>query len=119
MFKCTICGKEFTNVDDYVAHVLKCAEQYKANEVKKKEESVKKAKEVNEYIENIKRYRTQLKSMEDEFAKKYPKEYEMNFSNESEKCTDKNSRFYGSVNGKEINTFEDFLKNLREECGLW
>jgi uncharacterized C2H2 Zn-finger protein len=118
-----MCGMEFTNVDEYATHVSKCAEQYKIKESKKKEEELKKAKEVNEYVENIKRYKTQLKTIKDEFIKKYPNEYDMNFPNEL-KCDDNESKekdsFYGSVNGKEVDNMEEFLKELREECGfLW
>ena len=119
MFKCSMCSMEFTNVDEYVAHVSKCAEQYKIKESKKKEEELKKAKEVNEYVENIKRYKTQLKAMEDEFIKKYPNEYDMNFPNKRV-CEKKDDSFYGSVNGKEVDNVEEFFKELREGCGfLW
>lgn len=122
MFKCSMCGVEFTNVDEYVTHVSKCAEQYKIKESKKKEEELKKAKEVNEYVENIKRYKTQLKAMESEFAKKYPEEYEMNFDDRVCSCEKepKKESFYGSINGKECSDMDKFLKELREKCGfLW
>ena len=122
MFKCSMCGMEFTNVDEYVTHVSKCAEQYKIKESKKKEEELKKAKEVNEYVENIKRYKTQLKAMESEFAKKYPEEYEMNFDDRVCICEKepKKESFYGSINGKECSDMDKFLKELREKCGfLW
>lgn len=122
MFKCSMCGMEFTNVDEYVTHVSKCAEQYKIKESKKKEEELKKAKEVNEYVENIKRYKTQLKAMESEFAKKYPEEYEMNFDDRVCSCEKepKKESFYGSINGKECSDMDKFLKELREKCGfLW
>ena len=120
MFKCSMCGMEFTNVDEYVAHVSKCAEQYKAKESKKKEEELKKAKEVNEFVENIKKCESQLKSMKDEFAKKYPKEYEMNFDDRvSDK--EKESNFYGSINGKECKSIDDFIEKLGKEYDkfLW
>lgn len=120
MFKCSMCGMEFTNVDEYVTHVSKCAEQYKIKESKKKEEELKKAKEVNEYVENIKRYKTQLKAMEDEFIKKYPNEYDMNFPNKRV-CEKKDDSFYGSVNGKRCDSVDDFIEKLGKEYDkfLW
>ena len=57
--------------------------------------------------------------MKDEFAKKYPKEYEMNFD---DRIFDKEKKpnFYGSINGKECSDMDEFIKELREECGvLW
>lgn len=122
MFKCSMCGKEFTNADEYVAHVSKCVEQYKVNESKKKEEESKKAKKVNEFVENIKILESQLKSMKVEFAKKYPEEYEMNFDDRVCSCEKepKKESFYGSINGKECSDMDKFLKELREKCGfLW
>ena len=122
MFKCSMCGMEFTNVDEYVTHVSKCAEQYKIKESKKKEEALKKAKEVNEFVESIKKCESQLKSLKVEFAKKYPKEYEMNFDDRVCSCEKepKKESFYVSINGKECDNMDEFLKELREEYGfLW
>ena len=111
MFKCSMCGMEFTNVDEYVTHVSKCAEQYKIKESKKKEEALKKAKEVNEFVESIKKCESQLKSLKVEFAKKYPKEYEMNFDDRVS-AKEKESNFHGSVNEKEYKSIDDFIKIL-------
>ena len=120
MFKCSMCGMEFTNVDEYVTHVSKCAEQYKIKESKKKEETLKKAKEVNEFVESIKKCESQLKSLKDEFAKKYPKEYEMNFDDRVS-AKEKESNFYGSINGKECKSIDDFIEKLGKEYDkfLW
>ena len=115
MFKCGICGKEFDDIEEYLTHVSNCA-------VKKNEEEQKKLKEVNEFVENIKKCESQLKSMKDEFAKKYPKEYEMNFDDRVCSCEKepKKESFYGSINGKECSDMDEFIKELREECGfLW
>lgn len=119
MFKCSMCGVEFTNVDEYVTHVSKCAEQYKIKESKKKEEELKKAKKVNEFVENIKILESQLKSMKVEFAKKYPEEYEMNFDDRVCSCEKepKKESFYGLINGKECSDMDEFLKELEKEWG--
>lgn len=120
MFKCGICGKEFDDIEEYLTHVSNCAVKKSEDESKKKEEALKKAKEVNEFVENIKKCESQLKSMKDEFAKKYPKEYEMNFDDRvSDK--EKESNFYGSINGKECKSIDDFIEKLGKEYDkfLW
>lgn len=122
MFKCGICGKEFDDIEEYLTHVSNCAVKKSEDESKKKEEELKKAKKVNEFVKNIKMLESQLKSMKDEFAKKYPKEYEMNFDDRVCSCEKepKKESFYGSINGKECSDMDEFLKELREECGfLW
>ena len=122
MFKCGICGKEFGDIEEYLTHVSNCAVKKSEYESKKKEEELKKAKKVNEFVENIKMLESQLKSMKVEFAKKYPEEYEMNFDDRVCSCEKepKKESFYGSINGKECSDMDEFLKKLREECGfLW
>ena len=119
MFKCGICGKEFDDIEEYLTHVSNCAVKKSEDETKKKEETLKKAREVNEFVENIKKCESQLKSMKDEFAKKYPKEYEMNF-NDRIFDKGKETNFHGLINGKECDNMDEFLKELREEYGfLW
>jgi uncharacterized C2H2 Zn-finger protein len=122
MFKCSMCGMEFDDIEEYLTHVSNCAVKKSEDESKKKEEELKKAKKVNEFVENIKILESQLKSMKVEFAKKYPEEYEMNFDDRVCSCEKepKKESFYGSINGKECSDMEEFLKELREECGfLW
>lgn len=122
MFKCGICGKEFDDIEEYLTHVSNCAVKKSEDESKKKEEELKKAKKVNEFVENIKILESQLKSMKVEFAKKYPEEYEMNFDDRVCSCEKepKKESFYGSINGKECDNMDEFLKELREEYGfLW
>ena len=115
MFKCGICDKEFDDIEEYLTHVSNCAVKKNEDETKKKEETLKKAREVNEFVENIKKCESQLKSMKDEFAKKYPKEYNMNFDDRIF-AKGKESNFYGSVNGKEYKRIDDFIENLGKEC---
>jgi uncharacterized C2H2 Zn-finger protein len=122
MFKCSMCGMEFDDIEEYLTHVSNCAVKKSEDESKKKEEELKKAKKVNEFVENIKILESQLKSMKVEFAKKYPEEYEMNFDDRVCSCEKepKKESFYGSINGKECLDMEEFLKELREECEfLW
>ena len=118
MFKCGICGKEFDDIEEYLTHVSNCAVKKKEDESKKKEETLKKAKEVNEFVENIKKCESQLESLKDEFAKKYPKEYEMNFDDRIFD-KEKEANFYGSINGKECKSIDDFIEKLKRECGEW
>ena len=123
MFKCSMCGMEFINVDEYVTHVFKCAEQYKVEESKKKEEELKKAKEVNSYIESIKGYEKLVKDCKKEFEEKYPNEYDMNFIEKTCSCKKepRKESFYGLINGKECDNMEDFIENLKRGCGegIW
>lgn len=114
MFKCSMCGMEFANVDEYVAHVSKCAEQYK-------EEELKKAKEVNKYIESIKSYEKIVKAFKKEFEEKYPNEYDMNFKEKVCSCKKepRKESFYGSVNGKKCDKMDDFIEKLEREWGEW
>ena len=118
MFKCGICGKEFDNIEGYLIHVSNCAVKKNEEETKKKEETLKKAREVNEFVENIKKCESQLESLKDEFAKKYPKEYEMNFDDRVS-AKEKESNFYGSINGKECDNMNEFIRKLKRECGEW
>ena len=120
MFKCGICGKEFDDIEEYLTHVSNCAVKKKEDESKKKEEVLKKAREINEFVENIKKCESQLESLKDEFAKKYPKEYEMNF-NARIFDKEKEANFYGSVNGKGRKSIDDFIEKLGKEYDkfLW
>lgn len=121
MFKCSMCGMEFENVDEYVTHVSKCAEQYKVEESKKKEEELKKAKEVNMYIESIKSYEKIVKAFKKEFKEKYPNEYDMNFIEKTCSCKKepRKESFYGSVNGEKCDNMDEFIEKLERECGEW
>ena len=120
MFKCGICGKEFDDIEEYLTHVSNCAVKKNEDESKKKEEEQKKLKEVNEFVKNIKMLESQLKSMKDEFAKKYPKEYVMHFDDRIFD-KEKKSNFYGSVNGKGCKSIDDFIEKLGREYDkfLW
>jgi uncharacterized C2H2 Zn-finger protein len=114
MFKCSICGMEFTNVDEYVTHVSKCAEQYK-------EEELKKAREVNNYIESIKSYEKLVNDCKKEFEEKYPNEYDMNFIEKTCSCKKepRKESFYGLINGKECDNMDEFIEKLKREWGEW
>ena len=117
MFKCGICGREFDDIEEYLTHVSNCAAKKNEDELKKNEDELKKAKEVNVFVEYIKKCESQLKSLKDEFAKKYPKEYEMNFN---ARIFDKEKEsFYGSINGKECDNMNEFIRKLKRECGEW
>ena len=120
MFKCGICDKEFDEIEEYLTHVSNCAVKKKEDESNNKEETLKKAKEVNEFVESIKKCESQLESLKDEFAKKYPKEYEMNFDDRVS-AKEKESNFYGSINGKEYKSVDDFIEKLGKEYDkfLW
>ena len=119
MFKCGICGREFDDIEEYLTHVSNCAVKKNEDELKKNEDELKKAKEVNVFVEYIKKCESQLKSLKDEFAKKYPKEYEMNFN---ARIFDKEKEsFYGSINGKECYNMDEFIEKLGKEYDkfLW
>lgn len=76
-FVCSICGKKYDELNDYMRCVSSCYDK-----VQKKEELEKQKKrmeEINSYIKDIKSLRHRLDVLKSEFYRKYPKEYELNF----------------------------------------
>jgi uncharacterized C2H2 Zn-finger protein len=120
MFKCSMCGMEFKNVDEYVTHVSKCAEQYKIKESKKEEEELKKAKEINSFVETIKKYQSELDTTKSRFKEKYPKEYTLNFEIKSNDKKEEEDyyHFLGKINDKKYRDYNTFLDDLMSSWGL-
>ena len=80
-FKCSICGKEFTDITNYVSHVSKCAEDYK----KKEAEDLQK---LNEDLNRVKAAKAYYEDLLAKFKEDYPEAYKLNFGTESgEKST--------------------------------
>ena len=71
-FKCSICGKEFTDVTNYVSHVSKCAEDYK----KKETENLQK---LNEDLNRVKAAKAYYEDQLSKFKENYPEAYKLNF----------------------------------------
>ena len=105
MFKCSFCGKEFDDVDEYVRHIQSCAEKYKAKKADEDKAKMEKSKEVNGYIESIKSIQKALESKKAEFRAKFPSEYTMNFGDISDS-------FRGKINDKSHDKEDDFYHDL-------
>ena len=72
MYKCPICNKEFSDLDNLVDHVKYCAAE------KKKSES-KRLEKLNADLNRVKQAEKYFKEQLDKFEKEYPEEFEMNF----------------------------------------
>ena len=71
-FKCDICGKEFTDIANYVSHVSKCAEDYK----KKEAEDLQK---LNDDLNRVKAAKVYYEDQLAKFKENYPEAYKLNF----------------------------------------
>ncbi len=80
LFKCSICGREYDNVNDFLKCVTNCAADVKRKE---KEESEQRLAEINAAINGVKQAKAYYDQKLKEFKEKYPKEYELNFRNDS------------------------------------
>ena len=76
-YVCSICEKGYDNLTSYMACVSKCGE--KILQEQKEAEQKKYLEEVNAYLNKIKAAEKYLKEVQDEFKKKFPKEFELNF----------------------------------------
>ena len=85
-FVCSICGKEYDNLTSYMSCVSKCGE--KILQEQKEAEQKKYLEEINNHISKIKAAEKYLKEVQDEFKKKFPKEFEMNFGKNVCSCGD-------------------------------
>lgn len=115
-FKCSMCGAEFDDIDEFESHVKECINNYK-NKLEN-ENKEKKLQKINGYIDAIKTYEKYIENVKDEFKKEFPKEYELNFGKNNEII----SSFYGNINGKEFNSKEEFYDELdkkRKHGGLF
>ena len=121
-FKCSICGKEFGDVSNYVSHVSRCAEDYK----KKEAENLQK---LNEDLNRVKAAKAYYEELLAKFEKKYPEAYKLNFGKSKEEpvkaekslaagkrpthITDMDVTLNGQKLSEEV--VEDVLKELRKE----
>ena len=91
-FKCSICGKDFTDIDNYVKHVSKCAEEHK----KKETENLQK---LNDDLNRVKAAKTYYEEQLAKFKEEHPEAYELNFGSKDEVNTfaDKSDRVEESL----------------------
>lgn len=100
-FICSICGKDYNDLNNYVNCVSTC---YK-KKIKEKE-----IKDVLNELEHIKYlYEQKL----EEFKEKYPKEYELNFASEGCICPSDCKGYCSDEDDTEDNT-EDFSKLTKD-----
>ena len=106
-FVCSVCGKEYNNLDSYLECVSECVSEVKA--MREAEEQQKRLEEVNAALNRIKAVKKNYEKLLDDFEKKYPEEYKMNFWEEDTdcKCDCKEDNYVkpiikGKVNGKEV-----------------
>lgn len=83
-YVCGICGKEYDNFVPYMACVSKCGEELLQKQ--KEEDEIKRREEVNAYLNRIKEAEKYLKDVKEEFKKKYPVEYDLNFGSSCNSC---------------------------------
>ena len=76
-YVCGICGKSYTDLDEYLDCVSKCGEKFK------KERENKRLEEINAAINGVKQAKIYYEQKLKEFKEKYPEEYDMNFGSES------------------------------------
>lgn len=115
-YVCSICGKDYNDLENYVDCVTKCSEQIKENEKKEKEK--KRLEELNAALNRVKEAKKYFEQQLNEFKEKYPEEYELNFVEEKDVCDDKKT-CGGTCGGcKDTNTcndindwLNDFLKD--------
>lgn len=89
-YVCGICGKEYDNFVPYMECVSKCGEILLQEQ--KEAERQKRMEEVNAYINRIKEAEKYLKEIKEEFEKKYPREYSLNFDLNAVSCDTCKSR---------------------------
>lgn len=83
-YVCSICGKEYDNLTAYMACVSKCGEILIQEQ--REEEQKKRLEEVNAGLNRIKEAEKYLKEVKEEFKKKFPKEYDLNFGVSCDAC---------------------------------
>lgn len=115
LFKCSICGREYDNVNDFLKCVTSCAAEVKRKE---KEESEQRLAEINAAINGVKQAKAYYNQKLKEFKEKYPKEYELNFGNEKCKSNCDCSKTNTKESSKDISRdkvaseFSDTVNNL-------
>ncbi len=82
-YKCSICGKEYSNVDDYLKCVTKCAADLKKNQQEKE-----RLEKINAALNGVKQAEQYFQQKLKEFKEEYPDEYKLNFGDKS-CCCDK------------------------------
>ena len=108
-FKCSICGQVMDNLDDYVTHVKECVDREKA------EQSRKYLEEVNAAIKKVKTAKSYYEKCLNEFKYKYPKEYELNFANESAMVSDNQTKTVDELFAEAGKLVEKAVEQARDE----
>lgn len=108
-FKCSICGQVMDNLDDYVTHVKECVDREKA------EQSRKYLEKVNAAIKKVKTAKSYYEECLNEFKDKYPKEYELNFANESAMVSDNQTKTVDELFAEAGKLVEKAVEQARDE----
>lgn len=105
MLKCSLCEEMFLDEDflQYGEHVTKCVQQ------KKKETEALNVKKMNEQLEELKRMKGCYEGMRDDFKKKYPDVYALNFKDD---CSCNGNCSCGSHDKSDKNKFIDLLNEF-------
>ena len=80
-FTCSICGEVLNSLDKYLTHVQECVA--KENEKARREQELKYVVEVDAAIKKVRTAESYYEACLNDFKAKYPKEYVLNFANES------------------------------------
>ena len=83
-YVCSICEKEYNNLDDYLKCVSTCGTKLKKEQ--EAEIAKKYAEEVNAAINKVKSAKDYYEQQLKEFKEKYPNEYKLNFGKHTCSC---------------------------------
>ncbi len=116
-FVCSICGKEYDDLPAYMACVSKCGEEVLLRE--REEKQKKYLEEVNAGLNRIKEAEKYLKDVEEEFKKKFPKEYELNFGKNECSCDENTCKCKNNedLNNKQPKEQREYLEFTYKDNG--
>lgn len=77
-YTCSICGRQYSELDKYIECVAECGKKIKEN---------KKNEEINAAFNRVRQAEKYFKEQKDSFKKKFPEAYEFTFGKDSAKET--------------------------------
>lgn len=113
-YKCSICGKEYSNLDNYLKCVSNCVET--------KKKSNERLNEINAALNGVKQAKLYYEQKLKEFKENYPDEYKINFESES-KIYDTSQKIrpedlFDTNNSEKTSEFFDTVNDFLDLFGL-
>ena len=90
MYKCSICNNEYESLDQYMKCVAPCGEKLKKK--KETEKAQKRIEEINAALNRVKEAKKYFEDQLAQFKEKYPEEYDLNFVAKKKFTTDKDAK---------------------------